>query len=70
MFDGILCAASPRTVPKNLLDQLAPNGVLILPVGADKQELTLIIRQNDSDNFITKTLEPVKFVPLLSGVTF
>ena len=70
MFDGILCAAAPRTVPKNLLDQLAPNGVLVIPVGGDKQELTLIIRQNDSDNFITKTLEPVKFVPLLSGVTF
>jgi len=69
VFDGILCAAAPRTVPKSLLDQLAPNGVLIIPVGGDTQELTLIVRQNDSDNFMTKTLEPVKFVPLLAGVT-
>lgn len=70
VFDGILSAAAPHTVPKSLLNQLAPNGVLVIPVGGDKQELILITRQNDSDNFITKTLEPVKFVPLLSGVTF
>lgn len=70
VFDGILSAAAPRTVPKKLLNQLAPNGVLVIPVGGDTQELTVITRQDDSDNFITKTLEPVKFVPLLSGVTF
>ncbi len=66
-FEGILSAAAPRTVPQELLNQLAPDGVLVIPVGGEQQELQLIIREGDSDRFKTQTLEPVKFVPLLSG---
>ncbi|GAB3090999.1 protein-L-isoaspartate(D-aspartate) O-methyltransferase [Aestuariicella hydrocarbonica] len=68
-FDGILSTAAPREVPSELLAQLAPNGVLVIPVGAATQELRMIIRDGESDKFITQVLEPVKFVPLLSGVT-
>lgn len=68
-FDGILSAAAPRSVPKELLAQLAPDGVLVIPVGAHEQTLTVVIREGDSDNFITRKLEPVRFVPLLSGIT-
>ena len=68
-FDGILSAAAPREVPAELLSQLAPNGVLVIPVGAEEQTLTLIIREGETDNFRTQKIEPVKFVPLLSGIT-
>jgi len=68
-YDGILSTAAPQTVPRELLNQLAPNGVLVIPVGGNTQELRLIIRDADSDKFITQVLEPVKFVPLLSGTT-
>ncbi|WP_439135083.1 protein-L-isoaspartate(D-aspartate) O-methyltransferase [Pseudomaricurvus sp.] len=68
-FDGILSTAAPRDVPPELLEQLAPDGVLVIPVGGVDQELRLVIRDGDSDNFVTQVLEPVKFVPLLSGVT-
>ena len=68
-FDAILSAAAPRVVPQELKDQLAPNGVLVIPVGGDEQELHLVIREGDTDNFMTQELEPVKFVPLLSGTT-
>lgn len=68
-FDGILSAAAPREIPQELLNQLAPNGVLVIPVGSDEQNLTLVIRDGDSDNFDTRQLESVRFVPLLSGVT-
>ncbi len=68
-FDAILSAAAPQRVPQELLNQLAPNGVLVIPVGGAKQDLHLIARDGDSDNFITQILEPVKFVPLLSGTT-
>lgn len=68
-FNGILSAAAPRSIPQSLLDQLAPDGVLVIPIGGDKQELTMVIRQGDSDDFRTQVLEPVKFVPLLSGVS-
>ncbi len=68
-FDGILSTAAPQVVPQELLNQLAPNGVLVIPVGGRSQELRLIIREGDGDKFITQVLEPVKFVPLLSGTT-
>ena len=70
VFDAILSAAAPRAIPKSLLNQLAPNGVLVIPVGGDEQQLTLVLREGESDTFKTQVLEPVKFVPLLSGVTF
>ncbi len=68
-FKGILSAAAPRSVPQGLLDQLGPEGVLVIPVGADEQYLTRVVREGESDNFRTERLEPVKFVPLLAGVT-
>lgn len=68
-FNGILSAAAPQAVPEELLAQLAPGGVLVIPVGGQEQELHLIMRDGDTDKFVTQTLEPVKFVPLLSGVT-
>lgn len=68
-YDGILSTAAPRAVPDELLAQLAPNGVLVIPVGGLEQELHLIMRDGDTDKFVTQKLEPVKFVPLLSGTT-
>jgi protein-L-isoaspartate(D-aspartate) O-methyltransferase len=68
-FDAILSTAAPRDVPPELLEQLAPGGVLVIPVGGNTQELRLIIREGDTDKFMTQVLEPVKFVPLLSGTT-
>lgn len=68
-FDGILSAAAPAVVPDELLAQLAPGGVLVIPVGAHEQHLHMIIRDDSSDKFITQILEPVKFVPLVPGIT-
>lgn len=68
-FTAILSTAAPREVPRDLLTQLAPGGALVIPVGDEVQQLTLIIRDDENDRFITQKLEPVKFVPLLSGTT-
>lgn len=68
-FDAILSAAAPARVPEDLKQQLGTDGVLIIPVGEEKQVLTLIIRKGDTDEFHEQLLEPVKFVPLLQGVT-
>lgn len=68
-FDGILSTAAPRYVPQELLDQLAPNGILVIPVGDQTQDLQLIIRDGDTGKLVTQVLESVKFVPLLSGTS-
>ena len=66
-FDGILVTAAPAEVPQELLEQLAPGGRLVIPVGGDLQQLKLVIRNSDG-SFTTEVLEGVKFVPLLSGL--
>lgn len=67
-FDGILSTAAPRDVPEELPQQLIPGGALIIPVGDKQQFLTLVIRDAETNELITQKLEPVRFVPLLSGV--
>ena len=67
-YDAILSAAAAATVPAALKQQLAPDGVLITPVGVDHQDLIMVVRKGDTDNFRTEVLEAVCFVPLLKGV--
>jgi protein-L-isoaspartate(D-aspartate) O-methyltransferase len=66
-YDGILSTAAPHSVPQELLKQLAPSGVLVIPLGGKAQQLHLIMREGDTDKFITRIIEPVNFVPLVSG---
>ena len=56
-------------MPQELLEQLAPNGVLVIPVGGDEvQELQLIYREGQTNKFDVVSTEDVRFVPLLPGV--
>jgi protein-L-isoaspartate(D-aspartate) O-methyltransferase len=65
-YNGIIVTAAAANVPQALLDQLAPGGRLVIPVGAgDVQELLLIIREDDG--FSRHVLDAVRFVPLLNG---
>ena len=65
-FDGILVTAAPEEVHEELMNQLAINGRLVIPVGGDDQELKLVVRESE-DSFTTEVIEGAKFVPLLSG---
>ena len=65
-YNGIIVTAAAANVPQALLDQLAPGGRLVIPVGAgDVQELLLIVREEDG--FSRHALDAVRFVPLLNG---
>ena len=61
-FDAIVVTAAPPRVPQPLLDQLAPGGRLVIPVGQGSQNLLLITRT--ADGFERKTVTPVRFVPM------
>lgn len=65
-FDLILGAAAPETVPQVLLEQLAPDGCMILPVGGQRQRLMMIIAT--PEGFVEEVIEEVNFVPMISGV--
>ena len=69
-FDAIISTAAPYSVPDALLQQLAPNGTLVIPVGPDgKQELQRITREGNSNQFDLEVIEPVKFVSLMAGIS-
>jgi protein-L-isoaspartate(D-aspartate) O-methyltransferase len=67
-FDIILVAAAPERVPQPLLDQLAPGGRLIIPVGEYYQDLLLIEKRLDG-TFRHKNVIPVRFVPMTGGTS-
>lgn len=66
-FSGILVTAAPRSVPRELLDQLSVGGRLVLPVG-DGAEQELIRIRRTATGFEREVLERVRFVPLLAGL--
>lgn len=69
-YDGIISTAAPNKIPKQLLGQLAPNGLLVIPVGnGAAQDLRVVRRLEDSNKFDEQVVEKVKFVPLLGGIT-
>ena len=68
-YDGIISTAAPQSIPEHLLRQLAPNGILVIPVGnGASQSLSVIKRMGASNKYDEEIVERVKFVPLLSGV--
>jgi protein-L-isoaspartate(D-aspartate) O-methyltransferase len=66
-YNGIIVTAVAQEVPQALLDQLAPGGRMVIPVGptGDTQHLMLIVREEHG--FSQQVLGAVRFVPLLTG---
>jgi protein-L-isoaspartate(D-aspartate) O-methyltransferase len=64
-FDRIVVTAATPDVPPALVQQLAPGGRMILPVGPtlDVQMLRVVEKGNDGAN-VEADLLPVRFVPL------
>jgi len=65
-FDAILAAASGSHVPKPLLDQLAPDGRIVMPIGSPgwAQELVKVTKRPDG-TVAQENLGGVRFVPLI-----
>ena len=65
-FDRIMVTAAPKEIPEKLVEQLAPGGIMVLPVGETvmMQYLWLITKDNDGQIEKEKIL-PVRFVPMV-----
>ncbi|NLD15097.1 MAG: protein-L-isoaspartate(D-aspartate) O-methyltransferase [Gammaproteobacteria bacterium] len=66
-YNGILVTAAAREIPQDLLDQLAPGGRMVIPVGEEQGEQHLYLIEHTQHGFVRQVLDPVRFVPLLSG---
>ena len=69
-FECIMVTAAAPDVPRPLIDQLAPGGRLVIPVGRESvaQELIKIVKAEDG-TVRSYDLADVRFVPLLEGTT-
>ncbi len=65
-FDGIIVTAAPERIPDPLLEQLAENANMVIPVGDFYQELKVITRT--ADGFDERSVIPVRFVPMTGEV--
>ncbi len=65
-YDGIIVTAAPSSIPEKLLQQLAPGGRLVIPIGPPgRQDLVKVTNRND--HFEQTSLGAVSFVPLVQG---
>lgn len=67
-YDAIVVAAAMPEIPRDLPRQLKTGGRLVAPVG-NGSEQRLVMIEATADGFREQTMEAVKFVPLLSGVS-
>ena len=65
-FDAIMVTAAAPEIPPALLEQLAPAGRLVIPLGDAQQTLAVI--DNEADGWVQTHHDAVRFVPLLPGV--
>lgn len=66
-FDAILVAAGGPEVPKPLLDQLEIGGKLVVPIGEDQKNQTLVRVTRTADGFKSEDHGPCSFVPLIGS---
>ncbi len=68
-YDAIIVTAAAPRLPQPLVDQMADNGRMVIPLASDsygRQFLTLVTR--DSGKVRQKTLYEVRFVPMVGEV--
>lgn len=67
-FDRIIVTCAALHVPPPLFEQLKPGGSMIIPVGGGfETQRLLLITKDEEGRRTSKTLELVKFVPLIRG---
>ena len=67
-YDAILVSAGGPDVPQSLIDQLAPGGRLVIPVGSDPRLQELVrVRKRADGTTERESLGAVRFVPLVGA---
>ncbi len=63
-FDRIILGAATEDIPKVLLDQLKPRGVLVAPVGMTEKIQKIVKVEKNGTNYEYTDLKSVRFHPL------
>jgi protein-L-isoaspartate(D-aspartate) O-methyltransferase len=65
-YDRIVVTAATASPPQRLLDQLAPEGVIVIPLGDREQQMLQALRKV-GDKMVTVSLSACRFVPLVGA---
>ncbi len=66
-FDRILITAAAPYIPHTLLQQLIPNGIMVIPVDEGDAQRMLKVTKNTDGTIEEEKFEMFSFVPMLSG---
>lgn len=66
-YDAIIVSAGTKEIPRALLEQLAENGRIVIPVGEDTYDLDLVVGVKHSGKLETRVVKSVYFHPLVSN---
>jgi protein-L-isoaspartate(D-aspartate) O-methyltransferase len=66
-FDAIVVTAAAEFIPPPLLEQLREGGRMVIPVGTPFLVQTLMLVEKQGGKAVTRSLMPVRFVPLRRG---
>ncbi len=66
-FDRIIVTAAAEAMPPALIDQLAPNGRMILPLGKESNQKLVLVTKDEAGKVRERRLFSVAFVPLTHG---
>ncbi len=61
-FDRIIVTAGANEIPNELLEQLAPNGIMVIPVGPSHLQTLKVVTKDNEDKVIIEGVKYVKFV--------
>jgi protein-L-isoaspartate(D-aspartate) O-methyltransferase len=64
-YDRIIVTAGSPDVPLELTNQLAPGGILVIPVGDRNSQNMMFITKDAEGSLSAKRLEAFSFVPLI-----
>lgn len=67
-FDRIIITAAATEIPPAIIDQLSDDGILVLPIGQNPWEQSIVKVTKSGGRLETQDLLPVRFVPLVEGV--
>jgi protein-L-isoaspartate(D-aspartate) O-methyltransferase len=66
-FDRIIVTAAPNEIPQPLIEQLAPGGRLVIPVGSQGDTQWMTIVERTAAGVVERRTIPVQFVPFTRG---
>ena len=65
-YPRIIVTASPKKVPSTLVNQLADGGIMVIPVGEEKEnQILMVVTKGKKGKVKIKPTLPVRFVPML-----